>query len=469
MSNQLLTVKKLSPFLGVHTNTVYKWVKQGEIPYVKIKGRIRFKKEEIEEYLKIGSINKHQIAELLPKFDLSLDAYDRMLLKRRTELKGQIRWNYGIGSVILRKTKNKEDRYYIDFQIDKLRIREIVKGARTRAEAVKVLNSKVTDALRGKYNLKKENLEITFSEMADLYLEKYAKKNKEKSWKTSDWVYLRRLKPYFGSSRLSDITTEKVEDYKSERLSGGLKNSSVNRELSCLRKIFNKAIDWGYASNNPVRRVEFLSENESLRERVLTEDEESRLFESISPHLRLILMVALNTGMRKGEIFNLKWEDIDFESRKIRISKSKSGRGRTIPMNSILFSLLSGLKSQNGKTEFVFTNPETGKPYIDIKKAFNGACKRAGIKNLHFHDLRHTFASRLIKRGVDLIIAKELLGHSSVVTTQRYLHSQAREKMEAVETLSKKASKNKLEWQKNVKFWPVNFQGEAVNSSFLNN
>lgn len=89
----------------------------------------------------------------------------------------------------------------------------------------------------------------------------------------------------------------------------------------------------------------------------------------------------------------------------------------------------------------MFTNPETGKPYVDIKKAFRGACRRAGIKDLRFHDLRHTFASRLIEKGVDIIKVKELLGHSTVKVTERYTHSNREERKKAVELLCKKSPK----------------------------
>jgi len=440
---------------------------RSEIPVIKRKGLgIKFRKEDIEEWLKEGFSKSQQIRELLPKFDLSVSGYDKILLKRRTELKGQTRWTYGIGSVILRKTKNKEDRYYIHYQIDKHRVREVVKGARTRAEAVKVLNSKLGDALRGKYNFKKTNPEITFQEMANLYLKKYAMV-KKRSWQKSDKTYISKMKPFFGDTKLNKITPLMIEGYISERLSTGIKKCSVNRELSCLRKIFNIAIDWGYANDNPVRKVKFFSENGNLRERVLTEEEEKWLFEAATPHLKPILAVALFTGMRRGEVLKLKWQHVDFEKREIIVVESKSGKARTLPINSFLFHLLYCLRLQDGKSEFVFANPETGKPFVEIKRAFNGACERVGIKDLRFHDLRHTFASRLARNGVDLNTVKELMGHASITTTQRYLHSQAKEKRQAVEGLAGQAKKFDLECQKNGKSTTADVEAEIVNPSYL--
>ncbi len=109
---------------------------------------------------------------------------------------------------------------------------------------------------------------------------------------------------------------------------------------------------------------------------------------------------------------------------------------RFIPLNDVLFNELYRLKSGRGQSPFVFFNPETGKPYLDMKTGFNGACRRAGINNLRFHDLRHTFASRLVERSIDIETVKELLGHHSIMVTQRYTHSSDERKRAAVDLLS---------------------------------
>jgi excisionase family DNA binding protein len=447
----LLAVKELSSYLGISRSTIYRLVENNEIPYIKRKGLgLRFRKEEIDHWLERDSHKASQISELLPRLDLSLDEYDKILLKRRTELKGQTRWTYGIGSVILRKTKNKEVSFYIDYQIEGRRVRKVLKGISTRAEAVKALNSEVAAALQGKFPWKAKNLRMTFLEMADLFLEKYSKVNK-RGWKKSDRVYLKKLKAFFGGKKLADISAQMIEEYKQKRLSDGLKKSSVNRELSCLRKIFNVAIAWGYASDNPVTKVKFFSENGFLRTRVLTEEEEVKLLDACPSYLKQMVIFALHTGMRKGEILNLKWQDVDFDKKEIRIMESKSGKGRVIPVNPVLFALLSGLKSQDGSTEHVFINPETGKPFVDVKRSFAGACTKAEIGDLKFHDLRHSFASRLVKKGVDLATTRELLGHSSITTTQRYLHSQAKEKIAAVNCLAGQNHDSRIQCQTGVK------------------
>jgi len=449
-----ITVAQAAEILHVHPVSIYKLIQADKIPYYRIPGvGIRFKKEELEQWSKTYSHKNLLTSEILPKSDSSLDIslgkFNKVWLMRRSESMGITRWSYPVGSVLMRKTQRKEERYSIQYQVNGQRVRKVLKGVRSRAEGVKVLFTEVADAQRGEYNFQKKK--ITFAEMADLYLEKYSKVNK-KSWKTSDWVYLRRLKPYFGKYLLSKICPEIVEEYKSERLSTGIKKCSVNREVSCLRKVFNVGIAWGYASSNPVRKVKLYSEKENIRERILMEDEEERLLDVSPPHLKSIIMVGLYSGMRKGEIFRLKWVNVDFDMRQINIKESKSSKERKIPINSVLFSLLYALKSQNGQSEYVFTNSVTGMPYRDFKRSFGKACENAGIENLRFHDLRYSFATRLVRRGVDLVIIKELMGHASIVTTQRYLHSQADVKFQAVEALTLKPQKPDVKWQTNDKY-----------------
>jgi len=138
----------------------------------------------------------------------------------------------------------------------------------------------------------------------------------------------------------------------------------------------------------------------------------------------------------------MKWDQIDFEHKLVRVEKTKSGKIRYVNTNSVLSKTLENLKAENGEGEFLFTNPETGLPLKDVKTAFKSACRRANIKNLRFHDLRHTFASRLVESGVDLITVKELLGHSTVKITERYTHPNQSLKKEVVELLAKKPEKS---------------------------
>jgi integrase len=187
---------------------------------------------------------------------------------------------------------------------------------------------------------------------------------------------------------------------------------------------------------NPANRVKLFSEKDNLQERLLTTEEEQKLLDACPRYLRPIVLTALHTGMRKGEILNLRWDQVDFDNREIKVENTKSGKPRSIPINDLLCATLRNEKRQTGNSPFVFPNPKTKKPYVDVKKSFAEAVKDAKIPSLRFHDTRHTFASRLVAAGVDLITVKELLGHHSVRVTERYTHTNAEQKRNAVEGLA---------------------------------
>jgi len=140
--------------------------------------------------------------------------------------------------------------------------------------------------------------------------------------------------------------------------------------------------------------------------------------------------------MRRGEILNLKWKQVDLAKRCIRVIHTKGGRDRVVPINALLYQELLKVKKQNVKSEYVFPNPKTGQPFTELKKSFKAACKRAGIEDLRFHDTRHSFATRLVESGADIVTVRDLLGHFSVRITQRYTHSNQKQKQRAVERLA---------------------------------
>lgn len=269
-----------------------------------------------------------------------------------------------------------------------------------------------------------------------MYIENYAKVNK-RSWK-QDVYCLGILGKFFGSSCLREINSFKIERFKAVRLNERISKSRVNRYLALLKKMFNLAIDWGYLEENSMRKVKLFSEQENVKERILSLNEEARLLHTCSKHLKPIILTALNTGMRRGEILNLRWNQIDFSKRIIRIEKTKSGKIRFIPINEVVLCELSGLKRKTCNSDYVFLFPKTGQPIKDVKTAFNSAKRRAGVKGIRFHDLRYTFASRLIERGADIVTVQNLLGHQSLSTTQRYTHSSSMQKRRAIESLSHK-------------------------------
>jgi excisionase family DNA binding protein len=448
---QLLTINEVANYIRAHPKTIYRWKREGRIPYVETNGLVRFNKNDIEEWVKKRSCYKGQFVPLLPRVD-SLEAYDKLMLKGRSALrkKGSKRWNYGFGGVYTRKTKSGTERWCVWFYDEnRKRIQKVIKNAKNRQEAVLALHVEVANAYKRQYQSKKERPAVSFKEFSEIYLENYARP-KKRSWR-SDKMYLdAQLIPFFGQLILSEITPFHVSQFIVKRKHDGVRNSTVNRELTVLKKMLNLAIEWNFAiESNPVKKANYFPEDEYKRERILTSDEERRLFNSAAPHLRAILACALSTGMRLSEILKLRWEDVDHKNKQIKVKaqSSKSGKQRVIPVNADLFSVLrKQMELYSGASDYVFLyeDPATEKlrPVKTVRRAFTKACMRAKIENLRFHDLRHTFGSRLIEKGADPVSVKDLLGHANLKTTEIYLHSSIGRMREAVEMLDSKPGKN---------------------------
>jgi integrase len=216
----------------------------------------------------------------------------------------------------------------------------------------------------------------------------------------------------------------------------------VNRELAVLSKIFTVAVREGVAATNPCSEVErlYVSNN---RIRYLSSEEEDRLLNVLTDereHLWPLVLVDIYTGLRKGELLNLRKDELDFNFSVIQLRKTKSRRGhvivgRTIPMDPVVRSILWNL-SHETEGESVFVNTKTGKPYTDVKKGFAKACGKAKLWDFTFHDLRHTFGTRLAEQNVDVVRIKDLMGHKNIDTTMRYMHATDLGKRAAVATLT---------------------------------
>jgi integrase len=178
------------------------------------------------------------------------------------------------------------------------------------------------------------------------------------------------------------------------------------------------------------------------RLRYLSKEECQALIDSSEPHLKPIVITAVNTGMRRGEILGLRWDrHIDLKHGFILLDNTKNGERREIPINQTVKALLIVL-TRRIDVPYVFYDPTTGKHYKDLKKSFATACRKAGIRDFHFHDLRHTFASRLVMAGVDLTTVRELLGHKTLTMTLRYAHLSPSHKVNAVGVLGRKLTGN---------------------------
>jgi integrase len=242
---------------------------------------------------------------------------------------------------------------------------------------------------------------------------------------------MRILDSTFGEKYLHDIDSFQVEKWKMNR-KRQVKISTVNRELAVLKTFFTKAIEWGYCKENPAKRVK-LFKGVTRRLRYLMPDEVQRLISNCSDHLRPIVIVAVHTGMRKGETLSLKWEQVDFEKSIITLTDTKNNECRYVPMDETVKTTLKAIEK---KGDYVFRGLKEGRPLVWIEMSFHKALEKSGIEDFKIHDLRHTFASNLIMSGkVDLMTLKELLGHKTIEMTLRYAHLAPDHKMRAVNVL----------------------------------
>ncbi len=315
--------------------------------------------------------------------------------------------------------------WYIDLRVDGRHIRKVI--VPKKSEAIAAIEAVRTDVRRGEYKFKRD-ANIKIEAFADDYFE-YSKTNK-KSWRR-DQVSLKWLKSFFGGMKLSKINPRLIEEYKTKRITEA-KPSTVNRELACLKHMYSLAKKCKIINDNPVEEVKLFSE-QKIEMKILDRDEIMNLINKAADHIKPIIIVALNTGMRKGEILNLRWNNIDFDKHFIFLSETKSGRMRKIPMNSFVAETL---KNINRDSKFVFYNLEIKKQLLDVKRSLKTVCKKAGIKDLRFHDLRHTAATIMITGGVDLVTVSEILGHSDIRTTMRYAHPTPENKKRAFNVLA---------------------------------
>jgi len=330
--------------------------------------------------------------------------------------------------------------WIVEFSLRGHYIKEAIPEARTKQQAEEAQVKIKREIFDDKYNPAAGNKD--FADFVDEVFVPWAKASK-RSWQ-DDEERARPLKEFFKGKRLRDITPMLIEKYKQLRLKTTTLHkrerspATVNRELQVLSKVFSMAYDNGLVETNPMRRVHKLREAPA-RERYLTDDEEKRLFEILvgrRAHIRPIVVVALQTGMRQGEILGMTWENIDFEQKTIYVAHTKTGRPRKLPMNNPVEVELRSLKQDASSEEHVFSYARTGLKLTTFRHAWEGACSAAKISGLRFHDLRHTFATRLRGKGIHEMDIMTLLGHTTLQMTSRYSHAMPENLRTAVASLA---------------------------------
>ena len=305
-------------------------------------------------------------------------------------------------------------------------------GSSRYKDAEALLLQRKQSIKEGKQPETKKIVNYSFNELIAEYL-KWAER--QRCFKSK--VYLiKQLVDTFGRLPLRRFNTMLVEQYQTERLQRGNKPATVNRLLATLKHAFTKAVEWDMVEEDTlkrIRKVKFLPEN-NKRLRFLSKEECQALINACDAHLKPIVITALNTGMRKSETLSLKWDNVDLKHGFILLDITKNGERREIPINDTLRSTLEDI-TRRLDIPYVFYDPVTGNYYQDVKRSFHTALRNAKIKDFHFHDLRHTFASHLIMSGIDLTTVKELLGHKTLTMTLRYSHLAPSHKVKAVDVL----------------------------------
>lgn len=257
--------------------------------------------------------------------------------------------------------------------------------------------------------------DIAFRKLMEKYAE-YCESNNRPSTYAKKRFNIANLVEHFGDVPVGSITPEQIEAYKRKRLRE-VKPATVNRDLAALKHALRLAVKWGYLEASPADQVGKFREPPG-RMRYLTREEAAALIDSCSKELRPLVVAAIHTGMRLGELLALEWEHVDLGRRQIRVVDSKNNDFRVVPMNAVVYNELLLAARRKGR---VFTS-RYGRPYRWIHNGFRAACARADIKDFTFHDLRHTFASWLAMEGVPLSTIGNLLGHRTTQMTARYAH-----------------------------------------------
>jgi integrase len=287
----------------------------------------------------------------------------------------------------------------------------------------------------------------TFKEFSKKWFEVYVKTNNKYSEILNKESLLRvHLNPFFGSKTLDKISNLDIESYKAKKLQSGQSNKSVNNHLIALNKCLHMAQEWGVVENTP--KIKLLKVQPQKFDFLRSEECDS-LLDNCDGTLKEMVLLGLKTGLRFGELIALEWSDIDLKSNLATIQKSiarghlgspKSNKIRYVPLLGDVGEMLRVRSNKNGLIFSKGENQPLG-PMLCLRW-LHLACKKAGLRKIGWHTLRHTFASHLAQNGVSIVIIKELLGHADIKTTMRYSHLTSLAVREAVRTLENNSGYN---------------------------
>jgi integrase len=282
----------------------------------------------------------------------------------------------------------------------------------------------------------------TFAEFVATRYMPHAKATK-RSWKCDDSLLRTHLLPMFGKKILTEIRLDDVQAFYQRSVENGSAQASTNRRMILLRYIFNLALKWEVhgVTKNPASAIK-LPNPRNEQEHYLSAEETTRLQRMVERSrnrmLRFIIPALLLTGMRKREVLDAKWENLDLVAKTYYLpgAATKSCQARTVQLSNSMIQLLQSVPHRPD-CPFIFANPDTGKPFVSIYASWNMARIKAGLPEVRIHDLRHTFASLLINGSYELYDVMKALGHTQISTTMRYAHLTDKRKREAVNAVAK--------------------------------
>ena len=311
--------------------------------------------------------------------------------------------------------------------------------AGSKGNAIDLVRKRKNEALQGKKLPEKlRRATVTFAEIARDALE-YSKQHKVPDAARADRWHMETILGWFRERAAADVPPQDIERRLSELGEEGRQPATLNRYRALLSLTYSIAMRNGKVFANPARLVRLRKEN-NARVRFLSAEEEATLrskIREVYPDGEAEFDLALNTGMRRGEQYRLRWQDVNLKTGILTIPRSKHGEKRHVPINSAARAALETLWLRRTSPGYVCPGVE-GERCRDWRRWFEEAIRLAGIENFRWHDLRHTFASRLVMAGVDLRSVQELLGHKTIAMTVRYSHLAPTHLQEAVERLTAK-------------------------------
>jgi integrase len=313
----------------------------------------------------------------------------------------------------------RDDAYWVDFK-DAKGVRRRKKIGPNKRIAKECLDGLLGNVARRQHLGVIEESAISFADFAEVWKKRVAPTLRPHTQTRWFGIVENHLKPYF-TGALRSITSSAVEAFAAKRLEAGANPQTVNRELGVLRHLVKRAMRWEHLTRDPVGTWPFSKETSFGRTRFLTLDEIDRLLaaceDSRSPYLRSFVLVAINTGMRRGEILKLTRRSIDWQNSIATLESTKNGDNRHVPLNSAAVEALRSLPARlDGGPLFPFKDDST------VSRSFRRAVERAGIEDFRLHDLRHCFASYQAMNGVQGRGLQALLGHRDSRMTMRYSH-----------------------------------------------